>query len=179
MKLSNSLQYKLIAFAGVLIFFSLVWLYTREFPVFTNTIGARRLVLVSMLAGGLVGSGIVYALRQRFTPWDRHLPEVATILVFSIVFAPLFASLFNRAGGTLVQDSFEFVSENPFLSSNYGILKGEKIKPSGYRLIVKEKGRQLLFQYKKQQYFPLTRPGEAVLLPLRKGLLGFRVLELE
>ena len=179
MKLSSSARYKLLAGSSVLLLFYLIWLYTREFPVFTNTIGARSLVYLAMLIGAIAGSGIVYALRRRFTPWDRHLPEVSMIVVFSLVFAPLFASLLNRAGGPVVHQSFEFVSEKPYFSSNYGLIQGEKIKASGYRLIVKDARQAYLFQYKKQEYFPITQPGKPVLLPLRNGLLGFRVLELE
>ena len=178
MKLSSSILVKLLALAGVLLLFLLIWLYTREFPVFTNTIGARNLVYGSMLVGGLLGGGILYALRQRFMPWDRHLPEISMILMFCIVFSPLFASRLNRLGGPMVYQSFEFVSEKPYFSSGYGILKGEKIKPSGYRLIVKDRDRAYLFQYKKQEYFPITQPGTRVQLPFRKGLLGFLVLEL-
>lgn len=173
-----SISVRLIAAAAVLVFFGLVWLYTREFPVFSNTIGVRALVMVSCVAGALTGAAFVYALRQRLTPWDRHWPEVGVMLAFPLIFAPLFGSMINRAGGAREHQSFEFISEQPYISSNYGLLKGEKIKPTGYRLYVRESGRVLKFQYKSQAYYPLTRPGEAVLLPVRKGVLGFRVMEL-
>lgn len=173
-----SISVRLFAAAAVLLFFGLVWLYTREFPVFSNTIGVRTLVLASCLAGALAGSGMIYTLRHRLTPWGRHLPEVAIILAFPVIFAPLFGSLINRAGGELEHQSFGFISEQPYVSSNYGLLKGEKIKPTGYRLYVKEGARVLKFRYKSQAYYPITRQGEIVLLPVRKGLLGFRVMEL-
>ena len=173
-----SISVRLLAFIAVLFFFGLIWLYTREFPVFSNTIGAKSLVLGSLLAGALAGSGLLYALRHRLTPWGNHLPEVCTILAFSILFAPLFGSLLNRAGGGKQEQSFEFISEQPYLSSNYGLLKGEKIKPTGYLLYVREGKCILRFQYKSQPYYPITKPGEAVLLPVHKGLLGFRVMDL-
>lgn len=175
----KDLSAKLTAFALVIACVALIWLYTREFPVFTNTIGIGKLVAGAMGAGALLAGAVLYGFRQRLQPWDRHLPEIAIPLVFTILFAPLFASLLNRAGGTIENQSFEFVSEMPYLSSNYGLLKGEKIKPSGIRLQVKEQGKLFRFQYKKQPYFPITEPGEPVLLPMRRGLLGFRVLELE
>ena len=174
-----SISVRLFAAAAVLLFFGLVWLYTREFPVFSNTIGVRTLVLASCVAGILAGSGMIYTLRHRLTPWDKHLPEVGIILAFPIIFAPLLGSLINRAGGSREHQSFEFISEQAFISSNYGLLKGEKIKPTGYSIYVKEGDRLLRFQYKSQAYYPITRRGEAVLLPVRKGLLGFRVVELK
>lgn len=173
-----SISVRLYALSAVLLFLGLVWLYTREFPVFSNTIGIRTLVAVSCLVGALAGSGIVYALRHRLTPWDRHIPEIGIILAFPVIFAPLFGSLINRAGGSRAHQSFEFISEQAFVSSNYGLLKGEKIKPAGYSLYVKEGDRVLRFQYKSQAYYPITRRGETVLLPVRTGLLGFRVMEL-
>lgn len=169
---------KLVALGGVVLFFGLIGLYVREFPVFTNTIGGSRLVLGALLFGAISGSAIVYGLRQRLTPWERHLPETGLILASCILFMPLFASLLNRAGGAIEHQRFVFVSETPYLASNYGILLGEKIKPSGYRLTVKRENRLYRFQYKSQAYFPLTKPGDPVLLPVRKGLLGIGVVEL-
>ena len=170
---------RLLAFVGVLIFFSLIWRYTLEFKIFTNTIGIQNLVVGSLFLGGIAAAIILYALRNRLTPWGNHLPEILTIAVFSVLFAQLAVSLLNRAGGTTEHQPFLFVSEMPYLSSNYGLIKGEKIKPSGIRLTVKEHGKVYRFQYKKQAYFPLTKPGETVLLPVRKGLFGVRVVDLK
>jgi len=165
-----SLRFKLLALFAVLAFFALVWLYVGEFAVLFNTIGARWLILGSMLVALLAASGALWLWRERFTPWERHTPEVLMTLVFSVLFAPLFGSLLNRAFGKNDFQSFEFVSEMPYLASNYGILKGEKIKPSGWFLIVKERGRRLDFKYKTQPYYPLSHPGDTILLPVRKGL---------
>ncbi|MBK9335660.1 MAG: hypothetical protein IPM98_03330 [Lewinellaceae bacterium] len=173
------LSIQALAFAGVLLFFALIWLYTREFKIFTNTIGVRNLALGAMLAGAIVAAAVLYALRNRLTPWENHLPETLTIAVFCVLFAPLFGSLLNRAGGVTEYQPFVFVSEMPYLAAGYGLIKGEKIKPSGIRLTVKEHDRTYRFQYQKQVYFPLTKPGETVLLPVRKGLLGLRVVELK
>lgn len=169
---------RLTALAGVALFFGLIWVYVLEFPVFTNTVGVRVLVLGSMLAGAISAGIFSYALRARLRPWERHLPELLIILVFSILFAPLFGSLLNRAAGKTHYEPFLFVSEHAYVSAPYGLLAGEKTGISGYRLRVESAGRSYFFQYKKQRYFPLTKPGETVLLPMRKGWLGFRVMEL-
>ena len=171
--------FKIRAFIAVLAFFALIWLYVREFAVLSNTIGGKSLVLGSMVVGATMAGGALWRWRERFTPWERHLPEVLLILVFSVLFAPLFGSLFNRALGKTANQSFEFVSETPYLASNYGVLKGEKIRPTGYYLTVKEKGRELRFKYKTQSYYPLTKPGETILLPVRTGLFGYRIVLLK
>jgi hypothetical protein len=172
-------RFKLLALLAVLLFFGLTWLYVREFAVLFNTIGAKGLVASSMFVAALAAGGVLWWRRERFTPWERHLPEVLLILVFSVLFAPLFGSWLNRGFGKTTTQSFEFVSEMPYLSSNYGILKGEKIKPTGWFLTVKERGREWRFKYKTQSYYPLTKPGATILLPVRTGLFGCRVVLLK
>jgi len=170
---------RLLAIAAVLLLFTLIWLYTQEFRVFTNTIGVKRLVLGAFFVGALAATSILYALRHRLSPWENHLPETFFIAAFCVLFAPLFASLLNRAAGPLENQSFIFVSEMPYLATSYGILRGQPLKATGIRLIVKKEGRTYRFQYKSQEYFPLSKPGDRVLLPVRKGLLGAEVVELK
>jgi hypothetical protein len=174
-----SLRFKLLAWLAILIFAGLMWLYVREFAILFNTIGAGWLVAGSMLVGALAASGVLWRWHERFTPWERHLPEVLLILVFSVLFAPLFGSLLNRSLGKNDFQSFEFVSETPYFSSNYGLLKGEKLRPTGWYLTVQENRRQHKFKYTTQTYYPLTRPGETILLPVRKGFFGCRVVLLK
>lgn len=174
-----SLRFKLLAWLAVLIFAGLMWLYVREFALLSNTIGARWLVVGSLLVGALVASGALARWRERFTPWERHVPEVSLILVFSVLFAPLFGSWLNRSLGKIESQSFEFVSETPYFASNYGLLKGEKIEPTGWFLTVRENGRFYKFKYKTQTYYPITKPGDTILLPVRTGLFGCRVVLLK
>ena len=169
----------MIAMAVTVFFIGLLWLYVREFRIFSNTIGVKGLVWGAMAAGLLVAVGTLYYFRARFQPLNRHLTELALLVVLSVFFAPLFASWLNRAFGHQVEQSFEFVAERAYLASGYGILKGEALKPTGYYLDVRQNGQLYRFQYKSQAYFPLTRPGESILLPLRKGLFGVRVVELK
>ena len=172
-------RFKIYAFLAIFALFGFVWLYVREFAVLSNTIGAKGLVGGSMLVAALAAGGSLWRWRRRFSPWERHLPEVLIILVFSVLFAPLFGSWLNRAFGSTENQPFEFVSEAPYFASNYGLLKGEKIQPTGYHLTVQENGRVYHFKYKTQTYYPITKPGDKVLLPVRKGLFGFRVVLLK
>ena len=169
---------RLLALLAVVALFGLVWLYVREFAVLYNTIGAGKLVAGSVFAAAILIGLVLWRWRERFSPLERHLPEVIFLIVFGLLFAPLFGSLLNRSLGSDTHQSFEFVSEVPFLASNYGVLKGEEPRPSGYYLTVKDAGRYLEFKYKTQVYYPLTKPGETILLPVREGLFGFRVITL-
>lgn len=169
---------RILSLVAVLFFSLLVWLYVREFAVLSNTLEIKPLVFGSMFACALIVGALLWRKKDRFTPLDRHFPEVVLILVFSTLFAPLWGSLLNRSLGTDESQSFDFVSETAYYASGYGILKGEKLRPSGWRLTVRENGRERRFKYKSQAYFPLTKSGEKVLLPVRKGLFGIRVLQL-
>ena len=147
-----NLQTKIIAWLSVLALFGLIALYAREYPVFSNTIAVRWLVGLAFGLGALAGGAVLYGFRNRFTPWEKHVPETLLILAFSILFAPLFVSLLNRAGGTVEYQSFEFVSELPYIASNFGLLKGEKIKPAGYSLRIRDGQQMHRFLYKSQAY---------------------------
>lgn len=170
---------QLLAFASVLGLFGLIWLYTREFNILSNTIGAKRLIFGSMMtAAVLLAIGIGW-FRKRFMPWGQHLTELLFIGIFGLLFAPLFGSLLNRGLGESDTQSFDFVRETPYAAMGYGVLKDEKITPTGWFLTVREADRVHRFRYKTQAYYPISRPGDTVLLPIRKGLFGFRVMELK
>lgn len=167
------------ALASVLLFFGLVYLYTREFAVLSNTIGVLRLVIGSMVVMLLLGAGLLWRFRHRLMPWSRHITEIALLLTFSGLFAPLFGSLLNRGLGSTELQSFRFIAETPYIASGYGFMKNTSLQPTGYFLEVSDRsGQRLRLRYKKQAYYPITRPGEAILLPVRRGLFGIRVVEL-
>lgn len=169
---------RLLAFIAVLFFFFLTWRYVREFAVLSNTIGVRGLAIGSVLTVLALAAAALWHWRNRFTPLNRHVPEVLFILIFSALFAPLFGSLLNRSLGRDGEQSFEFVAETAYYASGYGVLKGEKLKPTGWRLTVRDRGQERRFKYKTQAYFPLTPPGETVLLPMRYGIFGVNVMRL-
>lgn len=169
----------MLASALVVMIIGLILLYVREFEVFSRTLGVGRLVVGSMIAAILLAAGAIYRWRERLQPWDRHITEVVLVVVFGVLFAPLFGSLLNRSVGHTEQQSFEFISEIPYLSAGYGVLKGEKVRPTGYRLQVREKDQIHHIRYKEQPYYPLTRPGDPVLLPVRVGLFGVRIVDLK
>jgi len=164
------------ATAAVALLAILMWLYVREFSVLSNTLEAKFIVFGSMLVVALLVGGALWYWRDRFIPMDRHLPEVVMILVFSVLFAPLFGSLLNRSFGKDETQSFEFMAETAYFSSGYGILKGERLKPTGWRLTVREGKKIRTLKYKSQAYYPLTKPGDQILLPVRKGIFGARVV---
>ncbi len=179
MSQTQGVRFYLLALGCVLMFFGLIFLYTREFTVFSNTLHVGRLVAGAMITALLLSGGLIWRYRSRFTPWETHLTEVLFITIFSVAFAPLIGSLLNRALGKTANQSFEFVSEIPYIGTGYGFIKGETLQPTGYYLTVREGGKRYKFRYKSQRYYPITQPGEQVLLPVRTGLFGIRVVRLQ
>ncbi len=170
---------RFFAFLFVVVVIGLIALYVREFAVFARTLEVRGLVIGSMIVGLLlIGAGIL-GFRRRLQPWERYGTELILVAAFGVLFAPLLGSLLNRAAGSMTYQTVEFVSEVPYMTAGYGVLKGEKIQPTGYRLRVRESGRLYRLRYKKHAYFPLSRPGDTVSLPVLTGLFGVRVMELE
>jgi hypothetical protein len=169
---------RLVALGLTAAFLGLIWLYYREFRVFSNTIHVKYLVFGAMLAVFAASAACLWRWRARFAPWDRHLPETFLLLIFPMLFAPLFASLLNRGLGRSGQQSFYFVSETPYIAQGYGFLKGEKVRVSGYDLVVKDhRGQRQRFRY-PQRAFPLTQLGDLILLPVCWGCLGITVVQM-
>ena len=176
---NNELRPRILALLAVLGSIGLIYLYIREFPFFFNTIGIRALLPVSVAVAALLASGLLFLLRKRFSPWNKHLPEIIFIVFPLLFFAPLAGSLLNRSVTEADQRSFRFVSEAPYYASAYGLLRSEKIKPTGFYLSVRDGGKLYRFKYKKQAYFPITARDEQVLIPVRRGLLGFEIVDLK
>jgi hypothetical protein len=168
-----------LAVLVTIIFSIMMLLYVREFSVFSNTLEIKRLVLISMLGAGVMTVGAVWFWRSWFMPWEDHFPTAVMILIFSLVFAPLFGSLLNRGLGHDETQSFDFISETAYFATGYGVLKGEKLNPTGWKLRIREGEMDWRLSYKSQAYFPITKPGEKILLPLRQGIFGVRVVSLK
>lgn len=172
---------KLIAAIFVLVFLVLMGLYVREFPVFDNTIGVRTLVFGSLAVGLVLSIVLFILLKKRLSPLENHLPETVSIFVICLVFAPLFGSLFNRLGASeKAERSFFFEKETAFRISRFGCLAGlQNESPAGWHLFVNDGRKRFRFRYQKQPYFPITKPGELVLLPVKTGLFGFPIVDLK
>ncbi|MEO6038853.1 MAG: hypothetical protein ABIQ93_10600 [Saprospiraceae bacterium] len=168
------------ALLSVVAFFGLVFLYVREFGVLSNTIHAGRLIAGSIVAMLFLNGALLWWFQDRFSPLSRHITEIVLIVVFSTLFAPLFVSLINRGLGKTEFQAFVFLAETPYIATGYGFMKNTSIKPTGYYLEVEDRdGQRRRFRYKKQKYYPITQAGQTVLLPVRKGLFGIRVMALD
>lgn len=173
------LRTRMYAILGVLGFVACVLAYVREFPHLNNTIGVGKLVFWAMLAALLATLAAIVVKRQRFLPLKKHLPELVLVLIVPILFAPLAASCLNRWVGRDGYHSFEFLSEKPFIPGNIALFDRRQPRPDGWELFVREGYTGYKFRYRKQAYFPISKSGDNIQLPVRRGLFGFEVVVLE
>lgn len=165
------------ALIAVLVLSFFIWRYVLEFDVLSNTLEMKKLLLISMGVMLVVVVGGIAAFRARFVPLEERFPEILMLLFFGLVFAPLFGSVLNRGLGKNTQQTFELVSEMPYFSQGYGIIKGDTLKPAGWRLRLREGATIHKLRYKDQAHFPNLKPGEPIVLPIRDGILGVRVVQ--
>ncbi|MEZ4892241.1 MAG: hypothetical protein R2778_04410 [Saprospiraceae bacterium] len=150
-------------------FFVLIYLYVQEFPILSNTVGGKYLVIASMVVGLLLSLMFIFYNKTRFQPYDHHRPDITFIIVCSMFFAPLLGSWLNRSLGTTTDQSFKFISEKPFYASGYGVIKGEKMKVSGYHLLVKGKTGNIVSSTKNKHTSRLQNLARKFYFPLEKG----------
>ena len=147
--MEQSVKIKVLSFVAVGALVGAMVLYTKEFAVFFNTIEIKALLIGSLTVAGLLIAGGIYGLKERFQPINRHLPEIVSISVAGLLFAPLLGSLLNRMPGKTHYESFTFISEQAFIASGYGYMRAQTNKPTGWMLQVSDKKGTYRFKYKK------------------------------
>jgi hypothetical protein len=174
-----TLKFKLTAFAGLLAAFGLIVLYVKEFPVFSNTIGVKNVVIASFLVAVAISALLLFLLRNAWKPWREYWMQIVFLVFPILFFSPLLGSWINRISGVASNEAFQFVSESPYIAEAYGVLKNQKLRPAGYMLIAIQDGKTYKFKYKSQSYYPLSKSGDKILLPVKKGILGVKVVDLK
>jgi hypothetical protein len=164
-----------------LLLIGLLWQYIAEFPTFDNTIGIGNLIGRSIGLAAILSVFCVFLLKKRLKPIENHLPEVFAILLIPLIFAPFFGSFLNRIGASEpTEQSFVFQKEVPFVMSRFGFLRSlQRETASGYHLFVENKDKKYRFRYTRQTYFPITKSGDMVLLPIKIGLFGYPIVDLK
>ncbi len=165
------------AVLAVVLFFLFIIVYANEFEYFNRTINARQLVIPAVIVGLCLGVIAGWYYQRRQTDPVVRLQIVMACLFAGLIAAPLAGSLSNRLLSphpTRFQE-VDFVKEQPFYSSRFGVLKGESQMPTGYYLFFyyKDKLRRISLD---QSFFEATEEGEPILVPFKKGLWGIELV---
>jgi hypothetical protein len=174
MELREKLRYGLFA----LFLIGLIVLYAFEFEWFERTINFPLLAKLSLLAGLLAG----LAWGQKYAKQEFGLTEKIQVYIYfcamCMVFSPLAASLTNRLIPlhSVREVTVDYVSQEAYYASRVGLLKGETMKPTGYRL--RFYYRQKIRAIDGPKPFPVQlKRGEETPLRIRTGLWGFEVVQ--
>lgn len=180
----TSKEYLIYGGAGLLLLV-LAASYGLEIKWYKRYLEAGRLLLSSLIGGAVLGVLLGFAFRQMseryrqqsFEPLERLQIHLITLLL-CLFFAPLFGSWLNRglSFGQASRVPFIYFEEQPYASSRYGYMKGEKIEPDGYYLYVVRDERLYRFDLPKSVASDLKR-GDTIELPIRRGALGFSFLD--
>lgn len=160
-----------------LLFVLLIVVYVFEFKYFDRTLNVKKLVVGSLLFGLTLGLFLGYKYRSSARDLTERF-QIYTFFVFiCVIFMPLFGNLSNRllsfAPARVME--VEFVEESAFYASNYGVIKGEKIKASGYYFFFYRDGKLERIKNNKP-LFPDKARGDMVPLRVKKGLWGFQLV---
>lgn len=165
--------------SGVVVIFTLIVLYVFEFKHFDLLLEPIWLLLFSagfgIMLGISLGNKLSKSVKESF---ERF--RIYTILIFlSIFFMPLIINLSNRLLDFRTPELQEVSFENfePYISEKYGVLKGEKVKIAGYKIVVVMDGKPLNLK-SKQNPFPNNKPGDIVQIKVHKGLFGLKYIAL-
>lgn len=163
----------LLIFITLVLLFGGIVLYVKEFYYFNRTFALGRMVGIAMVVGLLVGWLIYLRMRRFAEDGVDRMRVFAFCVIPTILFMPLIASLSNRllSSGEGVETPVSFVSQEPFLSDRGGLIKGEKIQPSGCRLFFYE-GEKLHRIINNQCNYGQQHRGDTIVLELHKGLWG-------
>ncbi|MDX1942335.1 MAG: hypothetical protein SFU99_17350 [Saprospiraceae bacterium] len=152
----------------------LIVLYVFEFEYFNRTFQVGTMTFWSMLIG--IAFGLLVA-RRFLKSANDLIDRVRVVLLCTVgiaIFMPLFASLSNRLWSfhPTTPVAVEFVESEAYIGSALGLMRGEKITPTGHRTFVYRDTKLLKIQT-KEALFPEAQRGDTVQLPVKKGLWGF------
>lgn len=164
--------------AGVLFLFTTLFLYVLKFNVFSQTMNGGRLTLISIIIAVVIGLilGKVFAVdADGYETW-----RVYAIAVFLCALSfPLYSHLLNRylASSSVYEQQVEIIKNDSFIHSQMSIPLS-KINAGGYYLHFSYEGKET-FLRTDDPIFADQDKGAVVSLPLKKGGLGFSILEMK
>lgn len=153
--------------------FAFIFLYVNEFKQFNLMIDAKALIVPTVLT--FLGFGLILGgwLQNKFSDPIEKLRTFMACLIISVIIAPFFASTSNRLMSLkpIRYEVVEFQASQAFYASRLGRMKGEILKPTGYHIFFIYKNEEIRISLKDTPP-PLPEPGQAILIPIRKGFWG-------
>ncbi len=175
-KLMKSDVFKIIT--GVFLVFLFIVLYAIEFSFISRTFEVSGLIGRSVVVGILMGCGLGYFVTRYADELLEKVQYFIMVLVLSILITPLFGAMSNRLlAGKPETKNFEFIQEEPYGASRFGIIEGQEPTVDGYFIFFVKDGQ---FERIKSPVpkFPNKEKGDQIQLAIRNGLWGYEFVDL-
>lgn len=169
---------RIFAILSTIFVFGIIIGYFTEFRHIDSSPGVSRLVLSSLViaiaAGWLTA---FFTIKSRPNTIEKTRNSLFVILAFVLVI-PLLSLKTNRwfAEKEAHIETFTFISQKPVLSKPFGQLKFENLEPSFYIASLEQNGKSLTIKT-SQKWISNAQTGSQVYLPVRKGLWGINIVD--
>ena len=169
---------------GILIvaaIFGVIFGYAHEVEWYSNTFGIKALIFRSLAVGGILGGIVGWFLRKKATDLEDRMPIFIGCIIVGLAVFPIKAIWLNHffADQTPLSKKVIFERETPIRGSRFGIIKGFKMPAADgfYTYFLMDLEEQRVRS--RQPIFPNVASGQTVELPLRQGLFGFQIVDLQ
>jgi len=166
------------AFAIVLLVVLFFILMGFEMKRFSNTFNVHRLIFWAIGLGIIIGVLLARKFKKEKADQLETVQMHIFTIVLSIIALPFIISFTNRVltFHPIQEELVEFVEEDPFISSRFGITDKADIEPEGVHLFF-IRNYELERVKARKPVFPTAKKGDKVSLPIRTGLWGFKYFE--
>lgn len=159
---------------GIIGFFVIIVLYANELSWYNNTFDRNSLIITALILGVLIGLAIGYRLQKPERETIATFQIYMAAIVLSALLMPFVLSLSNRVLSFrgITEEPVEFVRNEAYNANRFGKIPQEN--PDGYYSFVIRKGTVVRLHTEQPVYENATR-GTTVVLPVKKGLLGYDI----
>lgn len=170
-----------LKYGGLAVLFLLfILLYVLEFKYFNLALGIKPLVFGSLIVGFLIGVGLGFLFSKSAEDLTDRVQVYAFFILLCTIFMPLFGSLSNRllSFQKAQPEQVEFVEQSPFYASRLGVIKGEKIQPTGYNNFFYRNNKLYRVKTSERLFSENLEKGDSIDIPIKKGLWGIAWVQL-
>jgi hypothetical protein len=110
--------------------------------------------------------------KKQYGEVKAYATEIALAALCILPICLLLATKLNGITTVKEEVPFTFIAERGNIKAPFGLLEFETKQITWNLMAIGENGDQTTFTYKGSARYPLTQPGELILLPMERGLLG-------
>ncbi|MCB0707245.1 MAG: hypothetical protein KDC34_18135 [Saprospiraceae bacterium] len=170
---------KLIYWIIALAVLGLVAWAAYEITTWQNLLGLGNFPLWACLAGGITGLFVANRVAGTFDDSIDRIRVLAFSFFGGLILFLALSSFMNRVfAGPSKSVPVAFVKQEAFGASRFGLLQ-DSIKADGYYLYFQRPNKPLERIRLRYPYPTPPQEGDQITLPIRKGLFGIEIVDLE